>query len=192
MNLTRVVLSVAGVPLLGGCMMMGGVGHTGSPDMMSEVDHARGARLPAPVQRAEASSEGLTIALAFPTPSIGDAVAIDAWLLTDSTDHDPEAGDIRLRIETPGGNVDQLRMRRLHSSTTATFQAEYSFSAAGLYLVTAEGRAATRADVRTVSVTARVFVGGDMYGGRHDWLMPAAILGGPAMVAMMALMMGGF
>jgi hypothetical protein len=187
-----VVLSVAGAPLLGGCMMMGGLGHTGSPGMMSEADDGPRGSLIAPVQRAEASSEGLSIALAFPTPSIGDTIAIDAWLLTDSSHHDLAAGDIWLRIETPGGNVDQFRMRRLHSSVTATFQAQYSFAAAGFYLVTADGRAATGADVRTVSVTARVFLGGDMHGRRHDWRMPAAVLGATGMVAMVALMTGGF
>lgn len=191
MNLTRVVLSVAGIPFLGGCMMMGGVGHTGNPGMMSDAGRAPGGQPPAPVQRAEASGGGLSIALAFPSPSGGEPVAIDAWLLTDSIHRDLTDGEIWLRIETPDGGVDQLRMRRRHSSATATFQAQYGFADAGLYLVTAEGRAGTGADVRTVSVTARTVVGGDMHGGRRGWLVPAAVLGSLGMAALMAFMMVG-
>ncbi len=106
----------------------------------------------------------------------------------------PTAGTVYLEYpssgnnnQTPGGSVDQLRMQRLHASATATFQARYSFAADGLYLVTAEGRAGKGAHVRTVSVTARAVVGQDMHGGGHDWLMPAAVLGGLGMLAMMAI-----
>lgn len=186
---TRVVLSVAGIPLLSGCMMMGGIGHTGGLGGTAGAGHTESAQIGAPLERAEASSGGITIALSFRLPSHGAEVAIDAWLRADSAHHELADADIWLRIRTPSGGVDEIRMERLGSSGE-TYQAHYGFPTAGPYHVTAEGRVGTAAAVRTVSVTTRVEVEGESHDGRHDWLMVGGILGGLGMVVLMALMMG--
>lgn len=183
------LLGVTWVPLLSGCMMLGGAGHTGG--WVGLDDAAVSGQGPAPLRRAEASSGGLTIALSVPAPSGGTAVAIEAWLRPDSAGIDLDGADVRLRIETPGGRVDGLHMQRVDSATPGSYQAFYSFPTTGVYLVTAEGQAGTGAHVRTVAVTARTRVSAHARGGGHDWVTPVAILGGLAMVAAMALMMGG-
>lgn len=191
MGLTRLMLNTAWVPFLSGCMTWGGMGHTSGTDWMGGTGSAKNGQLSQPLERAEATSAGLTIALSFPHPSSGAAVAIDARLFTDGTAHEVVEGDIWLRIQTPSGAVDQLRMQRLQPSSEGAYQARYSFATVGLYLVTAEGRTGSGADERAVSVTARTQVNGHAQDGRHHWVMPAVVLGGLGMVAMMALMMGG-
>lgn len=192
MDLTRLLLNTAWVPILSGCMMGGGIGHAHGTDWMGEAGYARAGQAPQPVQRAQASSRGLTISLSFPTPTLGDAVAIDAQLLTDGVAHGGIDGDVWLRIQTPGGAVDLLRMQRPQRSPVGAYRAPYGFPIAGAYLVTAEARTGTGSDERTVSVTASVQVDHHAQGGRHLWVRPAAVLGGLGMVATMALMMGGF
>lgn len=189
MGLTRLLLNTAWVPLLSGCMMWGGMGHTSGTDWMGGTGYAKNGQLSQPLERAEATSGGLTIALSFPTPS--SSVAIDARLFTDGAAHKVVDGDVWLRIQAPSGAVDQLRMQRLQPSSEGAYQARYSFATAGLYLVTAEGRTGSGADERAVSVTAREQINGHPQDGRHHWVMPAAVLGGLGMVATMALMMAG-
>ena len=191
MRLTRPVLGVAGVPLLSGCLMLGGMGHTGDGLGVPTAIDGSSTQLPAPLQRAEASSGSLTLALSFATPRSGAAVAIDAQLRADSAPHELTDGNVWLRIHTPGGSVDQFRMQRVYSSTAGTYQAQYRFPTAGLYLVTAEGRTGMGADVRTVLVTAEVEVSRGAQGDRHDWLAPVRILSSLGMVVTMALMMAG-
>ena len=159
MQLTRVVLGVAGVPLLSGCLMLGGAGHTGNVHGVAPAVDGGSRELSAPFQRAEASSGSLTLALSFVTPRGGAAVTIDAQLHTDSASDAPTDGDVWLRIQAPGGGVDQFRMQRVQSSAAGTYQAEYRFSTAGLYLVTAEGRTGIGDHVRTVLVTTELEVG---------------------------------
>ena len=191
MYLTRLVLGAAWVPLLTGCMAMGGLGHTGGPGGMASAGYAENGQARAPVQHVEASNGGLSIALSFPRPSGGAGVAIDARLRADSADDDLTDANIWLQVRSPSGGVTRLPMQLLHSSQPGTYRAQYSFSAPGLYLVAAEGRTGTGADVRTVSVTTAVEVGTEAHDGRHHWFTPAALLGGLGMVAMMALMMSG-
>lgn len=195
MDPTRSMLTTAWVPLLSGCMMWGGMGHTSGTDGMGEAGHAERGQVPQPLQRAEASSAGVTITLSFPTPSSDAAVVIDAQLVMDSVDADSVDqelidADVWLRIQTPSGAVDQRRLQQLQSLPPGAYQAQYSFPIAGLYLVTAEARTGTGAAERTVSVTARTQVYDQAHGGQHHWLMPGAILAGLGMVATMALMMG--
>lgn len=190
MHSARAVLSAAGVPLLGGCMMMGGLGHTAQLGSMDESGHAVTNAVATSPQRAAASTNGLTIEILVPTPIQGAAVTIDARVSADGDDHEVFDGDVWLRIRTPSGTVEQVRMERPYSSTGRTYRAEYRFPAAGLYVVTAEGREGSGSELRTASVTTEVEVGGTPHRGQHGWLMPAAILGGLGMIAMMAVMMG--
>jgi hypothetical protein len=185
------MLNTAWVSVLSGCMMGGGMGHTSGTDWMGETGYAKDGQRPPPLQRAEASSAGLTIALSFPTPSSNATVPIDARLFADSAELELIDATIWLRIQTPSGEVAELRMQRLDPSSEGAYQARYTFTTAGLYLLTAEGQTGTGADKRAVSVTARAQVNGHGEHGGHDWNMPAAVLGGVAMVAMMAVMMGG-
>jgi hypothetical protein len=189
MNLEKAVLSVAAVPLLGGWMMMGGIGHTGGPAGMAGAAHMESGPVAAPLERAEATSEGLTISLSFAPSSAGELVAIEARLRADDGSAEPTDGEIRLRIEAPDGSVEEIRMQPVRSFA-GTYGAQYVFPTAGLYLVTAEGRVGTGADVRTVSVTSRAEVGPETRDGRHGWIAPA-IVGGLGMAALMALMMSG-
>lgn len=191
MYLTRLVLGAAWVPLLTGCMAMGGLGHTGGLGGMASAGHAENGQARAPLQRVEASNGGLRIALYFPRPSGAAGVVIDARLRADSAYDDLTDASVWLQVRSPSGRVDQLPMQRLHSSQPGTYRAQYSFSAPGLYLVAAEGRTETGADVRTVSVTTAVEVGTAAHDGRHHWFTPGALLGGLGMVAVMVLMMSG-
>lgn len=186
MNLARIVLSVAAVPLLGGCMMMGGIAHTGGP---AGPAHMETGPVAAPLERAEATSGGLTIALSFPPPSSGELIAIEARLRADDAPPKPTDEEVWLRIEAWGGSVEEIRMEPVRSSS-GTYRAQHVFPTAGLYLVTAEARVGPGADVRAVSVTSRAEVSRDARDGRHGWIAPA-VVGGLGMVALMALMMGG-
>jgi hypothetical protein len=186
MDLKRAAMGITWVSLLSGCMM-GGMAHPGG---MGGVGPRETGQALGPLQYAEASSGDLTIALSFPTPSSGAMVAMDARLTTASDPHELINGKIWLRIQTPSGSLDELRMQRLHSSAGATYQATYNFRTPGFYLVTAEGSIETDANVRTASVTTRVPVSGEVHADRHDWLMPMAVLGGLGMVVMMVVMMG--
>ena len=206
MKHTRVVLAVVWVPSVRGCMMMGGPGQWGGSGRMGGPGHGVGAGhmgdagsaetadvasgpIRPPLQHAEASNKGLTIELDLPTPSRGSIVAIDALLRRDDAPDELTEGEVWLRIRTPGGSVDSLRMQSTHSSRAGSYRAYYGFPAGGQYLVTAQGRTGVVGDSRTVSVTARVDVSG-MHGSRPDWLVPAALLSGAGLVALMALMMG--
>jgi len=185
----RILLSVAGIPLLGGCMMMGGPGHMAHLGSMDQSGHSMRTATATASQHAAATSNGLTIEIFVPTPSQGAAVTIDARVSANGDDHEVIDGDVWLRIQTPSGTIEQVRMQRPYSSTGGTYRAEYRFLTAGLYLVTAEGREGSGSELRTASVTTEVVVTGAQHGGDHDWLMPAAILGGLGMIAMMAVMM---
>ncbi len=187
MDPRRVVLGAVCVQSLSGCMVMGGIGHMGGGAISAPGD-MQSRDLSASVQHAEASSGGLTIALSFPSPTGGDgAVPIDAWLITDTDHRDLTDGVVWLLIQTPTGGVDRVDMQ-LHSSSAGTYRARYRFTVSGSYLVTAEGRSGTGADMRTVSVTTEATVEGGS-GGRDGWVTPVAVLGGLGMVVMMALMM---
>lgn len=206
MKRTRVVLAVVWAPFLSGCMMMGGLGHWGGSGHMSGPGHAvgtghmgePGAAVTAdvasepirpPLQHAEASNAGLTIELDIPTPSRGGFVAIDALLRRDGAQDDLTDAEVWLRIRRPRGSVDSLRMQPTHSPGERSYRTFYAFPIGGQYVVTAEGRTGVVGDSRVVSVTARVDVGG-MDASRRNWLVPAALLSGAGMVALMALMMG--
>ena len=190
MGLGRLLLNTGWVPVLSGCMMWGGMGHTSGTDWMGGTGSAKNGQFSQRSVRAEATSAGLTIVLSFPPPSSGAAVAIDARLFADGVAHHVVDGDMWLRVQTPSGAVDQLRMQRLEPWSEGAYQAHYSFATPGLYLVTAEGRTGRGADERAVSVTARAQINGHAQDGRHQWLAPA-VLGGLGMVATMVLMMGG-
>lgn len=155
-----------------------------------EADDVESVTAHAPLQRAEASNGGLTIELTLPTPRTGGIVAIDALLRTESDLDEPTDGDVRLRVRTPSGRVDSLRMQPAHSARERTYRTYYEFPVGGQYLVTAEGRMEVAGDSRAVSVTARVDVGSRAHGDRQNWLVPAALVSGAAMAALMALMMG--
>jgi len=190
MHLTRTVLSVAWVPLLSGCMAMGGLGHVGGMDGMAHAGHPADGRMPGPLQRAEASNGDLAIELSFPGPTPGVAVALEARLRTDGPDDEPAVVVAWLRVRAPSGRVDELRMEPLDASAAGTYRAQYSFPVAGRYLLTAEARVGTGIAARTVTVTTAADVGGGDHTGSHLRSTPAALLGGLAMVATMTLMMG--
>lgn len=188
---TRMMLGAAWVPLLSGCMMWGGMGHAGGLAWMDGAGYAENGQPPAPLQRAQASTGGLTITLAFPTPGTGVALPIDAWLSLEGAEPQPVGEEVWLRIQAPDGTIHQVRMQRPDASAAGTYRAYYRFPAAGLYLVTAEGRARAGTELQTASVTAGAEISRRAYAGHHDWLLPAAVLGGVGMVAWMAIMMGG-
>lgn len=190
MHSARILLSVAGVPLLAGCMMMGGSGHTAYLGPTHEPGHTVRSVVTTSPLHAAASTNGLVIEIFVPTASQGAAVTIDARVFADGDDHEVIEGAVWLRIQTPNGAVEEIRMQRPQSSTGGTYRAEYRFLLAGLYLVTAVGREGSGSDLRTASVTTEVEVTSTPHGDQHGWLMPAAILGGLGMIAMMAVMMG--
>lgn len=181
------LLPIAWAPFLGACMM-GGVAHTSrvggaGPGHMGET--------PDPMHYAEASGESVTIELSFPTPRRGGPVAMEARLSgADESDASTE-GAVRLRVDTPGGYVDEVRMERFQSSDGPIYRATYDFRTPGSYLVTAQGSMMPGADARSASVTTRVDVEDAAYGDRHGWVMPMAILGGLGMIVMMVVMMTG-
>lgn len=187
MDRWRRVLGAAWAPLLSGCMMMGGMSHMGGSaiaapgDMESRDSSAR-------LQHAEASSGDLTIVLSFAEPIVSDGpVPIDVRLGRDGPRGDANDDVVWLLIETPDGRVDEVPMQRLHTSSAATYRALYTFTAPGLYLITAEGRTGTGADMTAVSVTAQAEVV-RRPGDRHGWITPLAVLGGLGMVVSMTLM----
>lgn len=188
MTLARAVLGVATMPLFGGCMMAGGWGHGGVPARTYADGHMAPDWTVAAPLRAEATGDGLTIVLSIPTPAAGSVVTIGVQLRSDGGDPEADA-EIRLRIDGPGGSIDDLPMQRDRSSGAGTYQAQYGFAVPGRYAVTAEARSGAGAEVRTVSVSARAEVAAPA-GYRHDWAVPAAIIGGIGMVAMMAFLMG--
>jgi hypothetical protein len=188
MTLARAVFGVAGIPLLGGCMMAGAWGHAGGPAGPSSDEHMAARWTAAASQGAEATADGLTIVLSIPAPTAGRLVTIGAHLRSDDSDQAPADAEIRLRVVGPGGSADDLPMRRDRSSEAGTHQAQYRFSVPGRHVVTAEARSGAGEDVRTASVTADAEVAAaPVY--RHHWSLPAAIIGSLAMVAMMAFMM---
>lgn len=179
------LLSIVWAPFLGACMM-GGVAHTsrmGGPGPAGP-DGTVGS-----LQHAEASSGGVTIVLSFPRPMMVGAVGMDARLTSADDPHTDLDGEVRLRVRTPGGGVDELPMPSLHSAAGVTYQAVYDFRSPGSYLVTAHGSIGTGKGATTASVTTRVDVGEESRWDGHDWMMPMAVLGGIGMVAMMAVMM---
>ena len=191
MDSTRAVLTIAGIPLLSGCMMMGGWGHLAGP-MGTHVpgDVTSGQGMVAS-QQADASSDGLTITLSVPVPTGGALVTISAWLRADHDDREPADGEVWLHIRTPRGNVDRLRMREPGFVGEGTFHAEYAFATSGAYVVTAEARSGTGRDARTVSVTAEVEVGDARWDDSAQWVTPVVVVGSLGMLALMAVLMGG-
>lgn len=185
------MLGAAWVPLLSGCMMMGGMAHTGGGAISAAGPpgdmHRRD--LSGRFQQAEARSGDLAISLSFASPiESSRALPIDAWLSRDGDHRDLADGVVWLQIQAPDGGVDRVLMQRLPSSSGGTYRALYHFSSPGLYLVTAEGRTGTGADMRTVSVTTEAGVESWPAGG-HGWVMPLAVIGGVGMVVLMAFMM---
>jgi hypothetical protein len=167
MQQIRAVIGVAWVPLLSGCMAMGGLGHTSGLLGTGLGGHMESDKKALLLQRAEASNGGLTIGLSFPPPTSGTVVTISALLRSDPGDQEPTEGEIWLRVQTPGGSVDRLRMQSVRSSGAATHRARYGFVTPGLYVVTADARLGTGADVRTVSVTTKVEVSRAEHVDRH-------------------------
>ncbi len=191
MHLTRAVLGIAGVPLVSGCMMMGGWGHTAGPASAHKKDHTVSGQTPASPVRSEASNGGLTIMLSLPRPTMDSVATITASLRSDRGDQEPIDGEIWLRVQTPSGSVDQLRMQKEHSLAGGIYQAQYGFPTLGLYAMTADARAGAGTDLRTVSVMIEVEIGDNRPEDGHHWLTPAALGGGLGMLALMAVMMGG-
>lgn len=185
MRLTRVALRVAGVPLLSGCMMLGGMGHTGAVLGIPRPVEEDIGWLTVPFQHAEASSAGLTLSLSIAEARSAATVAIGASLRADGAPGGVADGEVRLRIQPPGGTVDLIPMRRGSPAAAGTYHAEYRFPTSGFYLLTAEGRMATEGGVRTVLVTAEIEVGRGARGTRQDWVLPVGILSSLGMVTMM-------
>lgn len=186
MHRMSVVLGVAWVPVLGGCMMMGGMHGVGATGGGGDLERGP---VSTELKYAEAVSGDLSLALSFPSPTADAAVPIGARLRTESDGRDLADAQVRLWIRAPGGSVDQVEMQHARSSVAGIFEAQYSFHALGRYLVTAEAQTGTVGDVREVSVTAEAEVGPAADRGRNTWLMPGALLGGLGMVALMAVMM---
>ena len=182
MDLGKLASGIAWLPLLGGCIGMVPGGHPGGTAAVGYGPHGSVA---APVQ-AEASNGGVTIALSLPELSAGAVADIDVRLVEESSERDTADPEVRLRIRTPQGSVDEIVMGRIHSFSGGTYHARYVFRSPGPHLVTAEAWWGT-ADVPAVSVTAEADVVG--YRDRHHWLMPVAIVGGLAMFTMMVVMM---
>jgi hypothetical protein len=180
MALRHVAPGIVWLPLLGGCMGMAPGGHAGAG---AGVGYAHVSAAPV---HAEASNGELTLALSLREPIAGPVVDIDVRLVAESSERDASDPEVRLWIRTPRGGMDEIIMDRVHSSTGRTYHARYVFRGAGPHLVTAEVWSAT-GDVPAVSVTAEADVVG--YRDGHDWLMPAAIVGGLAMLTMMVVMM---
>ena len=181
MNLRKMAPGIVWLPLLGGCMGMAPGGHAGAGAAVGYGPH----RSAAPVH-AEASNGEVMIALSLREPIAGPVVDIDVRLVAESSELDAAAPEVRLRIRTPQGGMDEIVMDRVHSSAGGTHHARYVFRSPGPHLVTAEAWSAT-GDVPAVSVTAEADVVG--YRDRHDWLMPVAIVGGLAMLTMIVVMM---
>lgn len=186
MTLSRAVLGIAGIPLLGGCMA-GGWGHTGVPAGTYVSGHMGPGWTVPSSQRAEGTGDGLSIVLLIPAPTAGTVGTIAVQLRSGPGDPEPADAEIRLRIEGPVGSVDDLPMQRERSSGAWTYQAQYGFAVPGRYVVTAEARFGAGTDVRTVSVTTGAEVGAARE-YRHDWSVPVFV-GGLGMVAMMVFMM---
>jgi len=188
MRMTRAGLGVAAVPLLSGCMMMGGWGHTAAVGVHPTGHMVSGERIVSS-RRAEASSDGLTITLSVAAPTGGAPVTIGAWLRSDDDDGAPTDSEIRLRIRSPDGTVDRFRMHEPRSPGDGAYRAEYTLATSGTYVVTADARSGTGSDARTVSVTTDVVAGDDPWHDQHHCLMP--VVGGVGMLALMAVMMAG-
>lgn len=181
----RKLMPIVWAPFLGACMM-GGMAHTsrmGGPGSV-DADGAVG-----PLHYAEASSGGVTIALSLPAPTMVGAVGMEARLTGVDGPESAIDGEVRLRVRTPGGAVDELPMRSLHSTAGVTYRAVYDFRTPGSYLVTADGWTGAEEGANAASVTTRVDVVDESRWDRHDWTMPMAVLGGIGMLAMMAVMM---
>ena len=84
MRLIEAGLGVAAVPLLSGCMMMAGWGHTAALDTHA-TGHMVSAQRVVWSQRAEASSDGLTVTLFVPV-SESAVVIISAGLRSEHDD----------------------------------------------------------------------------------------------------------
>jgi len=180
MHRIRLTMTFVAVPILSGCMM----GWMAGPAPMSATNHGPSAGL----WQAEARNGDLRIALVFPVPT-GDApVPVEVRLATDE-DRELAEADVWLRIRTPGGNVEQFRMEPARSSAAGTFETQYGFRTTGIHLVTAEARVGSGSSDRMASVTIEADVTGAQSSHR-GWWAPAAILGGVAMVLLMALMKG--
>jgi hypothetical protein len=182
MKRTTGVLGIVGIPWLSGCMMMSGMaGAVGMDHGWGEGDDGW--------QQAEARNADLTLTLSFPAPARGGTVPIDARVATEDGRGQLTDPEIWLRVRTPGGSVERVRMEPVGPAPAGAFQTRYDFRSSGRYLVTADGRVGTGDAARTVSVTSEAAVRGHHRGGHHDWLGPAAVLGGLAMTALMVAMM---
>lgn len=185
MNKTTAVLGAAGVLLLGGCMMMGGLGHAHGLAGMQVTRHLETGRTTGLQERAEASSGDFTITLSFPAPTRGSTRTISALLRSDRGDRESTDEAVLLRIQTPGGSVDELPMQGYPSPGGRIYQTQYRFETSGLYVLTADARARAGEDMPTVSVTIRAAVGTEAdshwHGGRR--LQPS--FAGLGMVVMM-------
>lgn len=190
MRLTKTGLGIAAVPLLSGCMMMGGWGHTAAFGAHPTGHMVSGERIVSS-QRAEASSDGLTITLSVAAPAGRAVVTMSAWLRSDDGEEEPAESEIWLRIRAPDGVVDRLRMLEPRFPGDRTYRAEYALATSGTYVVTADARSGTGAEARTVSVTTEMVAGDDPRYDQHRWLTPVAFVGGVGMLALMAVMMAG-
>lgn len=191
MHKIRVLLGFACIPILSGCMMMGGMGSTTGMGGVGDAGVVHSGQIHTPLRQTKASNGVLTIALSFPAPSDGAAVPINARLHTESDHNELTDAYVGLRIRTPRGSIDEIRMHPLDSSTAETHQAQYSFRDAGVYVVTAEARVGRGDDARTVSASIETEVAREAHSGQGNWLTPAALVGGLSMVVIMVLTMGG-
>ena len=189
MRITGALLGVAAVTLFSGCMMVP-MAHTGDSVGLAAAAQSRTGQNAAMLGRAQARGDGLDLVLSYRTPS-GGATAFDAQLRTDGDPQELLDAEIRLRIRSPDGGVEQLAMRRVPSHATAQYHGAYRFPAVGSYLVTAEARTGVETYARTISVTTEVNAQDGSHHDQNDWLVPVAILGGLGTMVWMALMMGG-
>ena len=188
MNRLGAFLSLAGLSLLGGCGMMGMMGGMHGASGMHGSAAGHGHEL-APMVQAQAESGDLAIVLSFPAPRAAAVAPVVVVLRTAGEATDPEDAEVWLRVRTPDGNIDEVRMRSAPASAPGTYQAEYRFATAGPYAVTAEARAGGGPVARQVSVTTDVHLGAEVAARRQPWLTPATVLTGIAVGAMMILMM---
>lgn len=183
MKRTTGMLGIVGVPLLSGCMTMSGMAGAGG------MGHGWGEG-DAGCQQAKARNGDLTLTLSFPVQARGGAAPIDARVAIEDGRGQLTDPEVWLRVRTPGGSVERIRMEPVEPAPAGAFRTRYDFRSSGRYLVTADGRAGTGDAARTVSVTSEAAVGGPHRAGRHDWLGPAAVLSGLAMTVLMFAMMG--
>lgn len=181
MNTGRRLLGGTWLILVSGCMTTGALHHSGAaPDVADGQGW----------HRVEAHSGGLAIEMVFPSPGGRAVVPVEARLWAEAEGRELTDGEVWLRVQTPTGRVDRVRMRNVPSRDGDWYEAQYGFRTTGSYMLSADASVSTGESVHEVSVTTRLQVDEELHGGYgHGWVMPLAVLGGVAMLTMMAVMM---